>query len=235
MGTPREGVECNGLIGEVDGPLVEPGAGRNLRQRDEERRVLRVDAKGQVPGFREPGGVVGQEPGGRERGQRLSAPGIDGEGLFGLRCCGLVILEVEIEILPILKALRRVEQRDGVFRDSATELMWARRDNGADIRWQDAGEYCSESGFAGLDDWRLPTLAELKSLQAIWSRARYKTVAKILLSACCPWSSELDGESGAWGFDYRFRQPVLGHRAYSLGQRALCVRFEPAGEPTEDD
>jgi hypothetical protein len=97
IGAPREGVERHGPIGEIDGPLVEPVAGPNLRQGDEERRVLQIDAEGRVLGFRETGGVVRQEPGCREHGQRLSVPRIDGEGLFGLSYCCLVVLEIEIE------------------------------------------------------------------------------------------------------------------------------------------
>ncbi|MFP5237877.1 MAG: DUF1566 domain-containing protein [Acidobacteriota bacterium] len=40
--------------------------------------------------------------------------------------------------------------------DPATGLMWAARDNGSDVNWNQAKEYCSKLRLAGDRDWRLP-------------------------------------------------------------------------------
>ncbi|MGD0736373.1 MAG: DUF1566 domain-containing protein [Terracidiphilus sp.] len=52
----------------------------------------------------------------------------------------------------------------GVWSDPDTRLMWMKKDNLGNVNWQQAIEYCQASHFAGFDDWRLPTIDELKSL-----------------------------------------------------------------------
>jgi hypothetical protein len=41
--------------------------------------------------------------------------------------------------------------------DPATSLMWAKKDNGSDVDWNQASAYCSTLQIAGYSDWRLPT------------------------------------------------------------------------------
>jgi hypothetical protein len=42
--------------------------------------------------------------------------------------------------------------------DPATGLMWAKKDNGSDVDWNQAGDYCTKLQLAGYNDWRLPTI-----------------------------------------------------------------------------
>lgn len=70
---------------------------------------------------------------------------------------------------PRITAL--VDNGDGTVTSQYTDshggvhrVMWAGQDNGKDINWSDANEYCRDSHLAGHDDWRLPTVAELLSL-----------------------------------------------------------------------
>jgi hypothetical protein len=48
--------------------------------------------------------------------------------------------------------------------DTQTNLMWAAKDNGAGIDWQDAKKYCENYRGGGYTDWRMPTLNELAGL-----------------------------------------------------------------------
>ncbi len=59
---------------------------------------------------------------------------------------------------------RFVAYSDGTVLDPITNLMWAARDNGADINWQDAQGYCRNYRGGGFSDWRMPTHEELGQL-----------------------------------------------------------------------
>ncbi|MDC7243697.1 MAG: DUF1566 domain-containing protein [Sphaerochaetaceae bacterium] len=51
--------------------------------------------------------------------------------------------------------------------DSATGLMWAKRDNELPITWKDALKFvreCNSSHYLGYKDWRLPNVKELQSI-----------------------------------------------------------------------
>ncbi len=102
--------------------------------------------------------------------------------------------------------------------------MWPSRDNGVDVEWQEAIGFCDSLEHGGWHDWRLPTLDELESLEAMWSLRPYKTADPVTLTSCCTWSSDRIDEENAWNFNYRFRRPFRGHLSYSLSLRALCVR-----------
>ncbi len=140
--------------------------------------------------------------------------------------------KVRIAMLKAIRETHLKERREGVFRDEKTALMWARRDNGLDIAWAPAAAYCERSTLAGFEDWRLPSLAELESIHAVWSRREFKIADSIALTGCCPWSSDRDGDEKLWNFNYRFRKPFLVSGRLSLGLRALCVRVAPEEEPT---
>lgn len=103
-------------------------------------------------------------------------------------------------------------------------LMWPINDNGLDVDWKRATAYCDELEFAGLDDWRLPTIEELETLHLVMSNVTYKLPNEIRLSSCCPWSSSVLGENRAWNFNFRNRKRFSGTKTYSYDHRALCVR-----------
>jgi len=53
---------------------------------------------------------------------------------------------------------------DGTVLDTRTGLMWAAKDNGADINWPNAKRYCENYRGGGYTDWRMPTQDELAGL-----------------------------------------------------------------------
>ncbi len=68
------------------------------------------------------------------------------------------------EVKEIERDGRFIAFNNGVVEDTETGLMWACRDNGADIAWKEAKTYCENFKRAGYTDWRLPTLKEMKMI-----------------------------------------------------------------------
>jgi hypothetical protein len=48
--------------------------------------------------------------------------------------------------------------------DPDTGLMWANKDNGSDVTWNQASDYCTKLQLAAYKDWRLPTIEELQGI-----------------------------------------------------------------------
>ena len=57
-----------------------------------------------------------------------------------------------------------VKNNDGTVTDTQTGLMWADRDNGSDISWFNAENYCKGYSGGGKSGWRMPTQNELAQL-----------------------------------------------------------------------
>ncbi len=115
--------------------------------------------------------------------------------------------------------------------DPATGLMWARQDNGGDVNWYQARDYCRSLTLAGYSDWRLPTIDEL---QGIYDPAQSATVAdqqvhiKEGIHLTGPWvssssPSDASGMVPYFGFDY-LGDHAFHSRVIGVNGRALCVR-----------
>src|ERR1700722_9904223 len=53
---------------------------------------------------------------------------------------------------------------NSTWTDPATGLMWAKEDNGSDVSWQQASDYCTKLQLAGYNDWRLAAIEELQGI-----------------------------------------------------------------------
>ena len=51
-----------------------------------------------------------------------------------------------------------------IWTDPKTMLTWTVRDNGRNVNWKQASDYCRTVNLAGHVDWRLPTIEELEGL-----------------------------------------------------------------------
>jgi hypothetical protein len=118
--------------------------------------------------------------------------------------------------------------------------MWTKKDNGSDVNWNQASDYCSNLQLAGYSDWRLPTIEELQGIYD--PSASYRDVLdngtkwnvpnkESLILTGWHWSSSKDDVPGkpgqeAWQFVFvnneqqRFALPL----SFSFLSRALCVR-----------
>ena len=128
---------------------------------------------------------------------------------------------------------RFIAYDDGTVTDTRSGLMWATKDNGLDINWQDAKSYCENYRGGGYSDWRLPTQDELAGLydEAITNvnppssgcTGNYRVAKVFHLTCCCAWASETrGGEAAYFGFGNGPRA-WLDH-LYAGGVRALPVR-----------
>jgi hypothetical protein len=115
-------------------------------------------------------------------------------------------------------------------------LMWALENNGANVNWNVANQFCQNFRLGGYADWRLPTLKELAALYDPKSTSEFRIRSPFKLTSCCLWSSTrlseaddgdarriLQPDQYAFGFYY-----PNGDRYYSgmnfADGRAQCVR-----------
>ncbi len=122
---------------------------------------------------------------------------------------------------------------NGTVKDMKTGLMWASRDNGEAISWDDAKKYCQKYRAGGYDDWRMPTQDELATLYnpAVTNttpptggcKGGYHITNLIRITCCCIWS--WDGISEVENF-FHFNLGPKGWSRESLSYypRALPVR-----------
>ena len=128
---------------------------------------------------------------------------------------------------------RFIAYGNGTVLDTRTNLMWAAKDNGSNISWQDAKSYCENYRGGGHTDWRMPTQDELVGLYdntitntnppANGCNGGYHLTNLIHLTCCCPWASETRGSMAAnFGFSNGPRHWL--DQSYVGSIRALPVR-----------
>jgi len=129
---------------------------------------------------------------------------------------------------------RFIAYSDGTVLDTRTNLMWAADDNGANINWSEAKNYCEKYRGGGYRDWRMPTQDELAGLydkdksqkSACKNGMNHIATNLIYLTCCCPWASEirgtgLDTKAAYFGFEHG---PNWSSLNYDMYGRALPVR-----------
>ena len=98
---------------------------------------------------------------------------------------------------------RFIDNGDGTVTDTKLNLMWAQTDNQTDIFWEQASAWIKNNLVDQIgtryDDWRLPTITELKSLyrespgyEGYETKCGYvvKMVPEIRISCILIWSSD---------------------------------------------
>lgn len=130
----------------------------------------------------------------------------------------------------------------GSWVDPSTGLMWAGKDNGKDVNWHMAMNYCRDLRLTGYSDWRLPTIDELEGIYEKYTSDQgqagtddhrsvvfgFRVKGKLALTGFS-WSSTrgVDSRGRPSGTAYR-ADPLHGRFADDLGYksnlRALCVR-----------
>ena len=127
------------------------------------------------------------------------------------------------------------QTQPSTWTDPSTGLMWTKRDNGSDVMWLQARNYCaslSANRYAGYTGWRLPEIGELAGLYDSSATQRppglgYDVHVKggIQMTGSRAWSATAGNASGeAEDFYFysggRFSSPLDDPGSH----RALCVR-----------
>ena len=87
-------------------------------------------------------------------------------GFLCLCCCALLasVLGCGGDDSGGSTALSFTDLGDGTVKDNLTGLLWQQEDDDTQRIWIQAGQYCQDLDLAGSADWRLPELAELRSI-----------------------------------------------------------------------
>ena len=114
---------------------------------------------------------------------------------------------------------------NGTVKDTKTGLMWASKDNGEDINWKDAKQYCESYRGGGYTDWRMPTQDELAGIYDSRKRNQlgYRVTNLIEITSCCPWASETRGSLASL-FHFDIGDQYRNRQSSSFNVRALPVR-----------
>ncbi|MCK9197720.1 MAG: DUF1566 domain-containing protein [Syntrophales bacterium] len=129
---------------------------------------------------------------------------------------------------------RFITYDNGTVLDTKSNLMWAAKDNGGDIGWEDAKSYCEKYRRGGYTDWRMPTQDELVGLYDSSTKIKhhppsnicmgnYHLTGMIHLTCCCPWASETRSSEAAI-FDFVTGNRYWHPQSIGLISRALPVR-----------
>jgi hypothetical protein len=117
------------------------------------------------------------------------------------------------------------EEALGVWTDPATGLMWAKKDNGRNVTWQQATDYCRNLQLARHTDWRLPAIGELQGIYNSKVNVGDMHVKGNLQLSGWHWSSTPENTTEkAWYFLFTDGERGADPLTYSYDKRALCVR-----------
>ena len=176
----------------------------------------------------------------RQRTHHSAAPGWVKAPLAGR--AAIFLLAFLIMALPLLARANPaslVDNHDGTLTDTQTGLMWQKADSYHDLKkglnWYDALEYVLKKNsekFAGYDDWRLPTMAELKTLWDPRLPVRSKDGEAIGLPAAFAgggsyylWTADERGLDFAWYFGLGQKEDYFNLKdSGDLDQGAKLVR-----------
>ncbi len=116
-------------------------------------------------------------------------------------------------------------ENDAVYKDTETGLMWQVEDNGDDLSWSAAKDYCEQLNSDGFTDWRMPTQDELATLYRLEAAetSEYYILQKIKISTCCQWASDTKGPQVA-SFDFEYGNKEWRHPMSTVETRVVAVR-----------
>ncbi len=89
---------------------------------------------------------------------------------------------------------------NGTVSDNDTKLMWQQGENDKEMTWKSAITYCKNLPLAGYNDWRLPSIDELKSIIDLKEKPTINKMYFPNVNSSLYWSSTTNasGSSYAW-------------------------------------
>jgi len=127
---------------------------------------------------------------------------------------------------------RFIVLENGTVHDTKSGLNWAAKDNGANIIWSEAKNYCESYSEDGHNDWRMPTASELATLYGNRTKTAGKDYSGLIdvitpsISITAPfvWSSEKRTSNKSISFGFTYGTVKRLYRADGTNRRALPVR-----------
>jgi len=127
---------------------------------------------------------------------------------------------------------RFIAYNNGTVLDTKTNLMWAAKDSGNFITWQEAKYFCKNYRVGGYDDWRLPTLKELaalydetKSYASDCGDGKDLHLTELIRLRCgWIWSSKADLSNGYYFLFYDGTDHQVSMTDFSYNLHVLPVR-----------
>jgi hypothetical protein len=117
--------------------------------------------------------------------------------------------------------------------DPATGLMWTRQDNGSNVNWNQAKDYCTNMTLFGYSNWRLATIEELAGIYDPTQNVNGRSIKGGIELGGGAWSSSAGKSSGeALIFGFGDGKLYSDHLDDSYFKRALCVRVHSASDIT---
>lgn len=145
--------------------------------------------------------------------------------MFTKRCFKHLAISLIMMILLGVGVIAVGQNSEGIWEDSETGSIWTVKDNGSDIGWNQAYEYCDSLDLNGYSDWSLPKIEELSALFDKTVSKKYKAKGSIELSVANIWSGSMNNSGDAWSFSFshggKSLSPTGGCGAKG---RVLCVR-----------
>jgi hypothetical protein len=96
---------------------------------------------------------------------------------------------------------RFIAHGDGTVSDKKTGLMWATKDDGQGINKRDLGEYLLNYRAGGYDDWRIPTVGEVRTLYDPAGKGHISCVTD-LIHVSDEWVWSIDNRGFFLGFSF---------------------------------
>ena len=136
-------------------------------------------------------------------------------------------------------AARHIDKGNGTILDQNSGLLWQQADSYHELKkgmnWYQALEYIdlkNSEKFAGFDDWRLPTLMELKNLYDASRPVKSKDNERIGLpelfrggGSYYLWTNTERGRENAWYFGLGFKEEYFNLKDLGdLDQGVMMVR-----------
>tara|TARA_B110000116_G_scaffold180995_1_gene156726 strand:- start:197 stop:769 length:573 start_codon:yes stop_codon:yes gene_type:complete len=139
-------------------------------------------------------------------------------------------------------AAEYIDSNNGTITDKSSNLVWQQADSYHELKnginWYQALEYIdvkNSEKFAGFDDWRLPTIMELKILYDESRPIKSKDNERIGLpnsfkagGSYYLWTAKERGLENAWYFGLGFKEEYFNLKDLGdLGQGVKMVRGKP--------
>ena len=120
------------------------------------------------------------------------------------------------------------QEEASVWKDDATGLTWAAKDNGMPITPNEGASYCDALKTDGISDWRLPTIDEIETLYDSKEKKQYRTKGTVALTEACVLTASTTRTGDTWTFCFNSgSRNIGGGGGCGTTALALCVSGKP--------